>query len=219
MYGEFKAFIARGNVLDLAVAVIIGAAFGKIVTSLTEDLIMPVIGAIFGGLDFANYFVRLGADSRRVQGHRGKLRRAQGCGRGDARLRPVHHRGDQFPDPRLRRSSWWSRPPTRRMPPAEAAPPVRARSNCSPRSATSCAAAPDRGFPAAHRTRSLHIKPASPISGVPASAGYGDKLRCAIDAADPGAVPGGSTKTPGNGFPDGAELGSTCVEKHCFCPG
>jgi large conductance mechanosensitive channel len=60
MFSEFKAFIARGNVLDLAVAVIIGAAFGTIVTSLTEDVIMPVIGAIFGGLDFANHFVRLG---------------------------------------------------------------------------------------------------------------------------------------------------------------
>jgi large conductance mechanosensitive channel len=60
MYSEFKAFIARGNVLDLAVAVVIGAAFGKIVTSLTDDLIMPLIGAIFGGLDFSSYFVRLG---------------------------------------------------------------------------------------------------------------------------------------------------------------
>ncbi|MGH6616862.1 large conductance mechanosensitive channel protein MscL [Sphingomonas sp.] len=60
MFKEFKAFIARGNVLDLAVAVIIGAAFGKIVTSLTDDLIMPVIGKIFGGLDFSSYFVVLG---------------------------------------------------------------------------------------------------------------------------------------------------------------
>jgi large conductance mechanosensitive channel len=60
MLKEFRDFIARGNVLDLAVAVIIGAAFGTIITSLTEDLIMPMIGAIFGGLDFANYFVRLG---------------------------------------------------------------------------------------------------------------------------------------------------------------
>lgn len=60
MIQEFKAFIARGNVLDLAVAVIIGAAFGAIVTSLTEDVIMPVIGAVFGGLDFSNYFIRLG---------------------------------------------------------------------------------------------------------------------------------------------------------------
>lgn len=60
MFKEFRAFIARGNVLDLAVAVVIGAAFGTIVTSLTDDLIMPVIGALFGGLDFSSYFVRLG---------------------------------------------------------------------------------------------------------------------------------------------------------------
>lgn len=60
MLKEFKAFIARGNVLDLAVAVIIGAAFGKIVTSLTDDLIMPVIAKIFGGLDFSSHFVVLG---------------------------------------------------------------------------------------------------------------------------------------------------------------
>ena len=60
MFKEFKAFIARGNVLDLAVAVIIGAAFGKIITSLTDDVIMPVIGKIFGGLDFSSYFVVLG---------------------------------------------------------------------------------------------------------------------------------------------------------------
>lgn len=60
MFKEFKAFIARGNVLDLAVAVIIGAAFGKIVSSLTDDVLMPVIGRIFGGLDFSSYFVVLG---------------------------------------------------------------------------------------------------------------------------------------------------------------
>ena len=60
MLKEFKAFIARGNVLDLAVAVIIGAAFGKIVTSLTDDLIMPVIGKLLGGLDFSGYFIPLG---------------------------------------------------------------------------------------------------------------------------------------------------------------
>ena len=61
MLKEFRTFIARGNVLDLAVAVIIGAAFSKIVSSLTDDIIMPVIGRIFGGLDFSGYFVRLGA--------------------------------------------------------------------------------------------------------------------------------------------------------------
>lgn len=60
MLKEFKAFIMRGNVLDLAVAVIIGAAFGRIVTSLTEDVLMPVIGRIFGGLDFSSYFLKLG---------------------------------------------------------------------------------------------------------------------------------------------------------------
>ena len=60
MLKEFRAFIARGNVLDLAVAVIIGAAFAAIVSSLTDDVIMPVIGSVFGGLDFSSYFVRLG---------------------------------------------------------------------------------------------------------------------------------------------------------------
>ncbi len=61
MVSEFKAFVNRGNVLDLAVGVIIGAAFGKIVASLTDDLLMPVIGALFGGLDFSNFFVPLAA--------------------------------------------------------------------------------------------------------------------------------------------------------------
>ncbi len=60
MLSEFRAFIAKGNVLDLAVAVIIGAAFATITASLTGDIIMPVVGAIFGGLDFANYFTLLG---------------------------------------------------------------------------------------------------------------------------------------------------------------
>jgi len=60
MLREFRTFIARGNVLDLAVAVIIGAAFAKIAASLTEDIIMPVVGAIFGGLDFSSYFTLLG---------------------------------------------------------------------------------------------------------------------------------------------------------------
>jgi large conductance mechanosensitive channel len=60
MLKEFRGFIAKGNVLDLAVAVIIGAAFAKIVTSLTEDIIMPIIGKVFGGLDFSSYFILLG---------------------------------------------------------------------------------------------------------------------------------------------------------------
>jgi large conductance mechanosensitive channel len=57
---DFRAFIAKGNVLDLAVAVIIGAAFAKIVTSLTEDIIMPIVGKIFGGLDFSSHFLLMG---------------------------------------------------------------------------------------------------------------------------------------------------------------
>lgn len=58
---EFRKFIARGNVLDLAIGVVIGAAFGKIVTSLTESIIMPFIGWVFGDIDFSNFFVRLGS--------------------------------------------------------------------------------------------------------------------------------------------------------------
>src|SRR5512132_1588037 len=56
---EFKAFALKGNVVDLAVAVIIGTAFGKIVDSVVKDIIMPVVGRIFGGLDFSNYFIML----------------------------------------------------------------------------------------------------------------------------------------------------------------
>jgi len=58
---EFKAFAMKGNVVDLAVGVIIGAAFGKIVDSIVKDLIMPVVGRILGGLDFSNFFVQLSA--------------------------------------------------------------------------------------------------------------------------------------------------------------
>jgi large conductance mechanosensitive channel len=60
MLSDFRAFLAKGNVLSLAVAVIIGAAFATIVTSLTDDIIMPVVGKIFGGLDFSSYFLALG---------------------------------------------------------------------------------------------------------------------------------------------------------------
>ena len=56
---EFKAFAMKGNVVDLAVGVIIGAAFGKIVDSIVKDLIMPIVGKIFGGLDFSNFFILL----------------------------------------------------------------------------------------------------------------------------------------------------------------
>jgi len=56
---EFKEFALKGNVVDLAVGVIIGGAFGKIVDSLVGDIIMPIVGRIFGGLDFSNYFIPL----------------------------------------------------------------------------------------------------------------------------------------------------------------
>lgn len=59
MLGEFKTFAMRGNVVDLAVGVIIGGAFGRIVDSLVKDVIMPPIGMLFGGLDFANYYIPL----------------------------------------------------------------------------------------------------------------------------------------------------------------
>lgn len=59
MLEEFKKFAMRGNVVDLAVGVIIGAAFGAIINSLVADIIMPIIGAVTGGLDFSNYFIAL----------------------------------------------------------------------------------------------------------------------------------------------------------------
>jgi large conductance mechanosensitive channel len=60
MLNEFKAFIARGNVLELAVGVLIGAAFGTVVTSFTEDLVSPLIASLFGKPDFSGFFLRLG---------------------------------------------------------------------------------------------------------------------------------------------------------------
>lgn len=59
MLREFKAFVMRGNVVDLAVGIIIGAAFGKIVTSLVNDLLMPPIGLLLGRVDFSNLFLNL----------------------------------------------------------------------------------------------------------------------------------------------------------------
>ncbi|MBK8465701.1 MAG: large conductance mechanosensitive channel protein MscL [Chloracidobacterium sp.] len=59
MWNDFKAFIARGNVLDLAIGVILGAAFGKIVTTFTEGIIMPIVGLVTGGTDFKTKFIDL----------------------------------------------------------------------------------------------------------------------------------------------------------------
>ena len=64
MLQEFKKFAMRGNVVDLAVGVVIGASFGKIVGSLVDDVFMPIIGRIFGGLDFTNYFIGLNEAAR-----------------------------------------------------------------------------------------------------------------------------------------------------------
>ena len=60
LFKEFKEFISKGNVLDLAVGVIVGGAFGKIVTSLVDDIIMPIIGLIIGGIDFSGLSLKIG---------------------------------------------------------------------------------------------------------------------------------------------------------------
>ena len=79
MAKEFREFAVKGNVMDLAVGVIIGAAFGKIVDSLVKDIVMPVIGRLVGGLDFTNYFIvlakRTGAVG--VRGHAALRTRAR----------------------------------------------------------------------------------------------------------------------------------------------
>lgn len=64
MASEFKDFISKGNVMDLAVGVIIGAAFGKIVDSLVNDIIMPIVGKIFGGFDFSNMYIPLNGQDK-----------------------------------------------------------------------------------------------------------------------------------------------------------
>ena len=59
-FAEFKEFISRGNVIDLAIGVIVGSAFGKIVSSIVDDILMPIIGVIIGGIDFSNLSVKVG---------------------------------------------------------------------------------------------------------------------------------------------------------------
>ena len=66
MWNDFKAFISKGNVMDLAVGVIIGAAFGKIVDSIVGDIIMPVVGKVFGNADFSNLFIPLSGQTATV---------------------------------------------------------------------------------------------------------------------------------------------------------
>ena len=79
MLNEFKEFIAKGNVMDLAVGVIIGAAFQKIVDSLVNDMVMPVVGLVLGGTDFTNMFVLL-KDGAKVAGPYASLADAKAAG-------------------------------------------------------------------------------------------------------------------------------------------
>ena len=74
MLNDFKAFIARGNVLDLAIGVIIGAAFGKIVTTFTEGIIMPIVGVVTGGTDFKTKFFTTSAENSCPEQHPTRLR-------------------------------------------------------------------------------------------------------------------------------------------------
>ncbi|MBI1272469.1 MAG: large conductance mechanosensitive channel protein MscL [Alphaproteobacteria bacterium] len=80
MFNEFKAFIARGNVVDLAVGIILGAAFTAIVTSLVQDVIMPPIGWLMNGIDFSNMFLDLGALTKGEASTYGSLKAAQDAG-------------------------------------------------------------------------------------------------------------------------------------------
>ena len=89
MLQEFKDFALRGNVVDMAVGVVIGAAFGKIVTSFTNDLLMPPIGMLTGGMDFSDLAVTLKEPIGEIAGGRDQLRR-------------VHQRGDRLRDRRVR---------------------------------------------------------------------------------------------------------------------
>ena len=76
MLKEFKEFATKGNVMDLAVGVIIGAAFGKIVDSLVKDIVMPVIGAVIGNIDFSNMYVVLGSIPAGVANNLADLQKA-----------------------------------------------------------------------------------------------------------------------------------------------
>lgn len=96
LMSEFKEFAVKGNVMDLAVGVIIGGAFGKIVDSVVSDLIMPMVGAVFGKLDFSNLFVVLGAVPPRHGDDAGRPEKGRGA---RIRLRQLHHRCREFHHP------------------------------------------------------------------------------------------------------------------------
>ena len=106
MLNEFKQFAMRGNVVDLAIGVIIGAAFGKIVDSLVGDIFMPIIGAVTGGLDFSNYFTPLSAKVTATS-----LEQAKSPGR-CSRLGQFLHRSPSTSSSSPGCCSSWSRPST-----------------------------------------------------------------------------------------------------------
>ena len=101
MLSEFKQFVVRGNVLDMAVGIIIGAAFGTIVSSLVADVLMPPIGLALGGIDFTNMFVTL-KDGAKAAGPAVARRGESGWG-GDRQLRRLRQRHRQLPHRRLLR--------------------------------------------------------------------------------------------------------------------
>ena len=94
MFKEFKEFAIKGNAVDLAVGVIIGAAFGTIVTSFVKDILMPPLGMVTGGLDFSNKFLVLERCSRRRDLRDTGRRRESWCGH--LELRQFHHPDDQL---------------------------------------------------------------------------------------------------------------------------
>ena len=98
MWKEFKEFAVKGNAIDLAIGVIIGAAFGKIVTSIVEDLLMPPLGRVLGNLNFADYYIPL--SDKITPGRCLWMRRRKPAGP-SLGLRQFHHRLDQFPHRRL----------------------------------------------------------------------------------------------------------------------
>ena len=92
MFKEFKEFIRKGNVIDLAIAFVMGAAFGKVATSFINDVVMPPIGLLLGKVDFSSLYINLSGQDVRIPGQ------GQGGGRSGHRLRDLSQRGHRVPD-------------------------------------------------------------------------------------------------------------------------